>query len=439
MAEHGSKPVSLKDLECCPTLERRPVCDTLEFRYRLPWRTSNARVDIILHFRLERCSGPMGLGDLAYSTTLFPGERVRLFTSDRHTRWTFDSETELSYRHETTSEESFFTWGMARSLTDLTESQSGSSSSSYEEDWASGGGGLSVNLGIVEIGGGGGGGSFDAESTSSFARNLSRHAEASSSYMASSVRASSATSVGEVATRAHSEGESESHLESSSRTFHNPNRCHAVTYFFSKILKRQTVRFKLVAVQRIVADPAAPTVADRRIAPDVTGQVRVRSQAVLATSQDRLSVERGARQAAVEREQAVQGVGLAGSGLASLRFTATAARDPIPVNARQAALEAVDDDLKKAGVLDAKGNPSEKLIAELSWEREEWLPTPGLLVKGCLDECDTCEPALKREIELELEHQELRNRMLERQIELLDNAQEYRCCPGGEEEEGDEA
>jgi hypothetical protein len=134
------------------------VCDTLDFRYRLPWRRSDVRVDIILHFRLERCSGPMALGDLAYSTTLFPGERVRLFTSDRHTRWTFDSETELSYRHETTSEESFYTWGMGRSMTDLTESQSGSSSSSYEEDWASGGGGASVNLfGIVEIGGGGGG------------------------------------------------------------------------------------------------------------------------------------------------------------------------------------------------------------------------------------------------------------------------------------------
>jgi hypothetical protein len=439
MADKREKPVPLKELECCPTLERGPVCDTLDFRYRLPWRRSDVRVDLILHFRLERCSGPMALGDLAYSTTLFPGERVKLFTSDRHTRWTFDSETELSYRHETTSEESFYTWGMARSMTDLTESQSGSSSSSYEEDWASGGGGASVNLfGIVEIGGGGGGGSFDAESTSAFARNLSRHAESSSSYVASSVRASSATSVGEVETRAHSEGESESHLESSSRTFHNPNRCHAITYFFYKLLKKQSIRFRLVAVQRVVADPAAPTTPDRAVPPDITGKVRVRPQAVLATSKERLEVEREARQAAIEREQAVRGVGFVGATAGSLRFSNAVGRDPIPINARQAALKAVDDDLKKAGMIDAQGNPGDKLVAELSWEREEWLPTAGLLVKGCLDECDTCEPALKRQIELELEHQALQNRMLERQIELLENAQEYRCCPSDEAEDAEE-
>lgn len=58
--------------------------------------------------------------------------------------------------------------------------------------------------------------------------------------------------------------------------------------------------------------------------------------------------------------------------------------------------------------------------------------------EGMLDECDTCEPALKRQIELELEHQALQNRMLERQIELLENAQEYRCCPRDEAEDAEE-
>jgi hypothetical protein len=323
---------------------------------------------------------------------------------------------------------------MARSLSDLTVSESGSSSSSYEEDWASGGGGASVNLGIIEIGGGGGGGSFDAESSSEFARNLSRHAESSSSYVAAGVRAKSTTQVGEVETRAHAEGDSETHLESSSRVFHNPNRCHAVTYFFHKLVKRQTVRFRLVAVQRVVSDVAAPTVPDRTVKPDLTGQVRVRPQAVLATDTSRLEVERTARQAALEREQTVVGVGLGGFAAASLR-SATLLRDPIPVDARLAALKAVDADLKKAGMIDAQGNPAEKLVAELSWERVEWLPTAGLLVKGCLDRCDTCEPALKRQIELELERQALENKLLERQIELLDKAHEYRCCPSGEAED----
>jgi hypothetical protein len=88
-------------------------------------------------------------------------------------------------------------------------------------------------------------------------------------------------------------------------------------------------------------------------------------------------------------------------------------------------------------MLDSKGNPGEKIVAELSWEREEWLPTPGLLVKGCLDSCSTCEPALQKEIELDLKRRALENQLLQRKIDLLENAQEYRCCPG-EGDEGDE-
>jgi hypothetical protein len=439
MATEVAPAAAVDRVACCPELRTGPLCDTLDFRYRLPFRRQNPRVDVILHFRLERCSGPLGLGDLAYSTTLFPGERVRLFTSDRHSRWSFDSTTQLAYRHETTSEESFYTWGMARAMSDLSISQSGSSSSSYEEDWASGGGGASVSLlGIIEIGGGGGGGSFDAESASQFAQNLSRHAESSSSYVAAGVRARSSSAVGEVQRREHAEGESESHLESASRVFSNPNRCHAVTYFFYKINKLQTIRFRLVAIQRIVSDPAAPTLPDRIIRPDLAGSVAVLPQSVLATSKDRLDVERMARQAVIERERANFGAfaaePLAGVGLRS----AAPGADALKPAVRAAALKAVDVELARAGLIEANtGLPTQKIIAQLSWQREEWLPGPGLLVKGCLDNCGTCEPALQKQIALEIENQELKNQLLKRQIELLDKAQEYRCCPDGEAD-GDE-
>jgi hypothetical protein len=62
------------------------------------------------------------------------------------------------------------------------------------------------------------------------------------------------------------------------------------------------------------------------------------------------------------------------------------------------------------------------------------LPTPGLLVRGCLDDCNVCEPELEREIHLELERKALENKLLARQIELLEKAQEYRCCPEEDEE-----
>jgi len=445
MAEKRAE-VKISDLECCPELRQQPVCDTLNFRYRLPFRprVGDAKqripVEVVLHFRLERCSGPLVIGDPIYSTTLLPGEEVRLFTSDRHTRWSYDSETSLAYRHETTSEESFYTAGMAQAMSDLTINESGTSRSSYEESWAEGGGGASVSLfGVIEIGGGGGGGNYDSESTHTFSRSLSRHAESASRYVAAGVRAKSATSIGEVEQRTHKESESEAHYESSSRELCNPNKCRAVTYLFHKINKLQTIRFKLVAIERRVEDPKVPTGAYQRVPLDTTGRVTVLPQYISAINKNRLEIEHMARTSAVERQQAVaSSLGLARGPLysvAALGATTVVIDRGEPtfnIALRKAALETVDRDLADAGLLDAKtGKPTEKIVAELSWEREEILPTPGVLVKGCLDKCETCEPALQKEIELDLERKRLENDMLKQKIELLEKSQEYRCCPSG--------
>jgi hypothetical protein len=56
------------------------------------------------------------------------------------------------------------------------------------------------------------------------------------------------------------------------------------------------------------------------------------------------------------------------------------------------------------------------------FDMEFSLPTGGVIVKGCLDECDVCEPHVKERLQLE-------NDLLRRQIELLEKSQEYRCCP----------
>src|SRR5690349_17218885 len=81
--------------DCCPVLEDCAPCDTLDFRFRLPFRAlaeqRGVQVEVTMHFRLSRCAGPLSLGDILYSTTLLPGEKVRLFTSDRHSRFSFDS------------------------------------------------------------------------------------------------------------------------------------------------------------------------------------------------------------------------------------------------------------------------------------------------------------------------------------------------------------
>jgi hypothetical protein len=431
-----------EELQCCPELVEGNVCDTINLRYQLPFYTrvndnlQNVRVHVIYHFVLERCSGPIMTGDPVYSTTLLPGEKVRLFTSDRHTRWSYDSESNLSYRHETTSEESFLTYSMAQAMSDLTISESGEGSSSSEESWAEGGGGAGLNLGIIKIGGGGSGGSYDASSAYEFSRSLSSHAKSTSMSAAAGVRAKSATSIGEVEQRQHAEGESEAHYESASRTFSNPNRCSAVTFLFHQLVKRQTIRFKLVAIERRVDDPEAPTGASQRIPIDTAGRVTVLPQAIAATNPKRLEIEEIARTSAIERRQAEQSVYWNSTGVKSTRYypleTAAGAFDS---NVRKAALEAVDKDLIAEGILDRKtGEPTEKVIAELSWEREEFIPTAGVIVRGCLDECHICEPALQKEIRLDLERKQLENALLEKQIALLEQSQEYRCCPGGSTE-----
>jgi hypothetical protein len=423
-------------IACCPQLEPCTVCDVLNFTYRLPFRPvvgdlrQTVAIEVTLHYRLTRCAGPLSLGDLMYSTTLLPGEKVRLQSSDRHTRFSFDSESKLSYRNEATSEESYYAAGISYGMSNLSLLDTTNASSSFSSSSVSGGGGAGIDLGFVSIGGSVAAGSYDANSASSVARSLSQHAEQLHQHMEVSTRAAASTSIGEVQTRNHQQSESEDQYESASRTFTNPNHCHAVTFLFYRINKCQTVKFELVSIDRRVDDPLAPTGVTLNPPKPVTG-VAVRPSAVLATGANRLEVARRALESvAVEGGSAAPAVGLLVRS--SAVFTQQQA---IPLNLRQAALRQVDEDLVKEGLLDKVGGTvSPGLQKALGFEKELALPTPGVLVKGCLDDCDICEPELKQEMALDLARKDLENQLLKKQIDLLEKSQEYRCCPAGEVE-----
>jgi hypothetical protein len=380
---------------CCPTLHPCEGCDELDIRYRLPFRPvvqtrdgeQQVLVEVTLCFRLECCTGPLSLGDLLYSTTLLPGEKVHLLSTDRNSRFSFSSDAEYSARQFTTSEQSYFLAGMADSMSNLNVLEQGTQESSYQATAASGGNYAGLDLGFLDIGGYVAASSYDANAASAFARNLSQHAQSSSRQVEVSVRAATSTSVSEVASRSHAAGDSQDKYESASREFCNPNRCHALTYLFYRIEKCQKLRFTLVAIDRWVDDPACPV------------GIRPLSAAGAAP------------------EAANGGNGAAG--------------EPIPAAVRAAALGQVEADLRAEGLLDAAGNCTVETTERLRWERTVRLPTPGVMVKCCLDDCDACEPARKREIELELAAKELGNRLEQRKIELLEQSQEYRCCPGG--------
>jgi hypothetical protein len=430
----AKSPAGIAAIDCCPPLEPCDVCDYLDFTFRLPFRPSNdaagrVPVVLILRFRLSRCSGPLSLGDIAYSTTLLPGESVRLFTSDRHTRFSFDSETDLSYRQHTTSEESMFMAGMANAVSNVNVNEHAGSTSTFHSSAVGGGGGLGIDLGFISFGGSASASSYDSKATSDFAHSLSQHADSSSRHMEIATRSASSTSIGEVSTRSHSEGSSEDQYESSSRTFVNPNHCHALTYLFYKLNKCQTLKWELIGIDRLVLDPAAPTDVQLNNPPPSNG-VTVIPDGILATSDKRDAVQRTASTALVaESSLRLFSVGA---------FAGAAGAQVITAAARDAALKAAEAELVKEGLLEKNGDLTERAKKLFGWEREIALPTAGIIVKGCLDECDTCEPHLEREIELDLQRKHLENELLKRQIELLDKAQEYRCCPDGDEDDGPE-
>ena len=444
------EPVRAAAVPCCPELTREPCCDRLTFNYRLRHRVRDVTVEVTIEAELERCPGPLSLGDLVYSTTLLPGETVRLFTSSRKNRFTFDAESQVSYRHEQASEESFYMSSMSKFMSDLSVGeridQDRTSSGSFRTE-GSVSGALESIFGSPSVTVSG---SHNASSTLDFTRELMSHAEGSSSRSVEATRAASSVAVGEVQSRSHAEGESESTFEAATRTISNPNRCHAVTYFAYQIDKRQIVRFRIKAIRRRVVDPAGDSGVTLN-PPTFTGDVAIIPQGVLATNPNRVEVEAVGRASGLaDRAGVVAGGGESVTGAGQLfQGRLLTARDfrveqaarpaaPLTAEARAEALQQVDEELVAAGLLDrAGGQLSDEMARELSFEIQTCLPTPALLIKGCLDDCNVCEPARERQIELELERAELENRLLERQIELLDRAQQYRCCPAGEEEDED--
>lgn len=415
-------------MPCCPPLTVMDVCDKLDFFFRLTHnvtvkagdRQANVPVEVKLHFRLTRCRGPLAIGDLLYTTTLLPGEKVKLFTSDRRTKFTFDSSSSLAYRNAQSSEESMYMQSMSDSLFD-TNSRDTASSSNQSHAHVDG----KADAGIDILGLGGSAsmsGNFDANSTSTFAAEHSQHAQSSHHASEQGVRKASSVSIGEVQSRSHAEGTSEDHFESASREFTNPNQCHAVTFLFYQINKTQTVRYTLEAIERrVILDPKNDftKVALNPLKP--SSAVGLTSVNVLATDTQK-------------RVLATEPIGVniaAGAG----RFGFVVEIQVPPVDIRQAALKQVDQDLVKEGLLDKVGGEvSPAAQTRLSFELKSALPTPGVLVKGCLDECDICEPTLHKSIELDLERKHLENEKLKREIDLMDKDQQHRCCPADAEE-----
>jgi hypothetical protein len=444
--EPSTKLISYHDLPCCPQLDPEPVCDVIDFRRRLVFptpvrgpREQPVRVEVVIHTRFKRCPGPLALGEIAYSTTLLPGEKVRLATTDRRSRFSFDSESKLSYRSEQISEEQYRLRALRAFMSDENAVDRGSSHYSEQGKWDFHGD-ASGSIGFFSASAdANASGSHSASSAADYLREHRAHAETSDNQSVEATRRAHSVSIGEVSSRAHSEGESEDHFESASREFANPNKCHAVTFLFYRLNKIETISFELVAIERRVLDPVAPTpVAANPFR--AVGQLATIPQDVPATSAQRVAtLDRSLLADQQVLAQAIAPLPAAGrtmaTSLLALQTNASLGQDqPLPDDVRQKALKFVDTQLTQQGLLGADGQPAPRIVAEIGYTRRTSVPTAGVIVKSCLDDCNICEPEVEKMHQLEVERMELQNRLLARQIDLLDKSQEYRCCPVGEAE-----
>jgi hypothetical protein len=364
-------------IPCCPELLKTDNCDVLFFtrtlNYPLFVRERDVRLtaQLILGFRFKRCTLGLMLGDPVYSTTLLPGEKVRLFTTDRRTSFKYDASTKMTYRSEQISEEQYFMRASQSYYSDLESQQSGNVNTTSKGHWdfrgdAEG----SVDLNPFSPGvdaSTSASGNHDSSSTLDYLHRQSSNMHAAASQAVNATHRAHSISVGESATQTRIEGETSEHFESSSREFSNQNSCHAVTYIFYRLNKKVVISFELVSIDKAITSP---------------------------------------------------GFSNNPHALAPM----------IPLDLRKDVLKLLDKDLIDAGIIDKSGQPAEDLKRRYDFKIESALPTAGIIVKGCLDECNTCEPARRERVHLE-------NEMLRKQIELLEKSQEYRCCPSECKEE----
>lgn len=419
-------------IPCCPTLIKDDHCDVINFSRVLTYPTSipgsNRRrvlVEVILHFKFSRCTLGLTLGDPAYSTTLLPGEKVRLSTTDRRSRFTYDSESKLSYRSEQISEEQYYMTATQKYMADASAAQSGHAESSSEGQWDFHGD-AEGSIGIFSLSASAStnaNGSHNNHSVSDYLNQQRSHMESAANQAVSATRKAHAVSIGEVSSRTHIEGESEDHFEASSREFSNYNKCHAVTYMFYRLNKKQKVRFELVSIERRVLDDNAPVggvlqPGKRKI------PIALVPQDMPATATLRKAVVANAAVASINPDLSVLSASFAAAPVLNRVVVTNEAGLGIAIDGetRTKAIKEVDEQLVAKGLIDKAGNVAAETKKKIEFEMEFSLPTPGIIVKGCLDDCDVCEPMLKERMQLE-------NDLLRKQIELLEKSQEYRCCP----------
>jgi hypothetical protein len=202
-----------------------------------------APVEVIVTTRLERSGGEYVVGDLVYTLSLLPGEEVQMFTTDRRTRFSLDTETKIGYHTATTFEDQMYMSAMDTFFGQLSASQWAQADASTSGSLQAHGDTSSVLDGLLSGPSADMTGSFNTNSFADFVGGMSAQASTAHQVTASATNTASAVSVGAVGIRTNIEGKLDTHVEMNYRSFRNPSRTRAVTFYFFQIRRMHRVRF----------------------------------------------------------------------------------------------------------------------------------------------------------------------------------------------------
>lgn len=403
--------------------ERENICDVSILTYSYHMRVDNQLIEVTLRYRVERCTEDYVLGDLIHSLTLFPGEEVFMSTRSRHSITRFTEDSSFSASQVSRSSDRVWMETYKSVATDYDETQNThvqtKSHSETSQTSAGASGGFSL-FGLISIGGGAAhsSGEFDASSSTDFTNHLHQHLESTFHQTNQVSRDTMSVSLTEV--NSHREGTEERNdeLKVSTRRFKNINECHTVTHYFYQIAKRQRVKITLL---------------DRTLRPlNRFANTAVKMKPVQVSLASNLKVDPAA---SVPNDAVRSAVLLAAQPFASgtqfVNFSQKVSRDQLVLQQPSGipfATFAEDEKLRAAAL--AKANDLLRAQAEPKFEFESVsiIPTEALYVESELGPCDLCEPFVEAKEKLELQRLELENKKLAREIEILEQYKDYRCC-----------
>ncbi len=407
----------------CPPREweRDNICDISILTYRFTLRVGDIPVECVSRYRVERCTQDYVLSDLLHSTTLFPGEEVYMSVRNRHSVSRFTEDKSYSASQVSRSSDRIWMETYKNLATDFDQSTSSSLTTSAHSDFfrgsVSGGGGFNIGIASASASSSFAFGSFDENSSREFVSELHQHLRSSFHQTNQVARDSASVSLTEVNSHREITAEQNDELKVSTRRFKNINSCHTMTHYFYQIAKRQRVRIELI---------------DRSCR-------AVNEQADTAVIMKPLALSLATNQIVAPEVDPVKGDVPGVVGVAAAFQANSLTRDQVTLQAFNRVSTAVFEQAAQARA-EAVAK-ADALVAELPefepFEQVSIIPTEALYVESELGNCALCEPYVVAQHELELERLALENRKLRREIELLEQHKDYRCCDNEHEEPAD--